>query len=98
MDKNIFHLTAAALVCATGLRAEVAVSKVFGSNMVLQREKPVPVWGKAAPGEEVKVSFAGQDACRKGTKQGASGEDGLNVQKMLNGIYDSAAAGHEVAL
>ena len=38
------------------------------------------------------------DACRKGTKQGASGEDGLNVQKMLNGIYESAAAGHEIAL
>ena len=38
------------------------------------------------------------DACRKGTKQGASGEDGLNVQKMLNGIYESAEAGHEIAL
>ena len=38
------------------------------------------------------------DACRKGTKQGASGEDGLAVQKMLDGIYRSAAAGKEVAI
>lgn len=38
------------------------------------------------------------DACRKGTKQGASGIDGLNVQKMLDAIYRSAAAGHEVEI
>jgi predicted dehydrogenase len=38
------------------------------------------------------------DACRKGTKQGASGEDGLAVQKMLDGIYRSAAAGKEVTI
>lgn len=29
--------------------------------MVLQREMPVPVWGWAAPGAEVKVGFAGQE-------------------------------------
>jgi len=27
---------------------------------VLQRGKPLPVWGKADPGEKVTVSFAGQ--------------------------------------
>lgn len=38
------------------------------------------------------------DACRKGTKQGASGIDGLNVQKMLDAIYRSAAEGREVEI
>lgn len=38
------------------------------------------------------------DACRKGTPQNASGVDGLNVQKMLDAIYRSAAAGHEVTI
>lgn len=38
----------------------LAVSNVFQSEMVLQREKPVRVWGWATPGEEVAVSFAGQ--------------------------------------
>ena len=70
MKKYLF-ISAAALVCATGLRAEVSVSKVFGSNMVLQREKPMPVWGKAAPGEEVKVSFAGQEVAAKADEQGS---------------------------
>ena len=38
------------------------------------------------------------DAILKGTPLNASGEDGLNVQKMLDGIYRSAAAGKEVTI
>lgn len=39
------------------------------------------------------------DGCLKGTKLGASGEDGLNVQRILNALYDSAAlGGREVAI
>jgi len=40
----------------------LCVSNVFQSNMVLQRDKLVNVWGWAAPGEKVTVSFAGQTA------------------------------------
>jgi predicted dehydrogenase len=36
------------------------------------------------------------DGCLKGAPLNASGEDGLAVQKMLDGIYRSAAAGKEV--
>jgi sialate O-acetylesterase len=38
----------------------LCVHNLFQSNMVLQRDKPVAVWGWAAPGEKVTVSFAGQ--------------------------------------
>ena len=38
------------------------------------------------------------DGCLKGTPLGASGEIGLNVQKILCGLYDSAKAGHEVRI
>ena len=37
----------------------LCVSNVFQSNMVIQRDKPVKVWGWASPGEKVRVSFAG---------------------------------------
>ncbi|MEO1526633.1 MAG: hypothetical protein AAFX06_14450 [Planctomycetota bacterium] len=36
----------------------LCVSNVFQSDMVLQRDKPIRVWGWAAPGEEVTVVFA----------------------------------------
>ena len=34
----------------------LCVSNVFQTNMVIQRNKPVTIWGWAAPGEKVKVS------------------------------------------
>lgn len=42
------------------IRAEVKVAEVFSSHMVLQREKPVKVWGTAEAGERVKVAFGKQ--------------------------------------
>ncbi|HOX40259.1 MAG TPA: Gfo/Idh/MocA family oxidoreductase [Candidatus Brocadiia bacterium] len=38
------------------------------------------------------------DACTKGTPLCAPGEAGLNVQKMLDGVYRSADAGKEVVI
>lgn len=43
---------------STGL----CVSNVFQTNMVLQRDKPLNIWGWAAAGEKVTVSFGGQEA------------------------------------
>ena len=40
--------------------AEVQVARVFGSNMVLQRDCRIPVWGRAKPGETITVRFKGQ--------------------------------------
>jgi sialate O-acetylesterase len=36
-------------------RADVRLPSVIGSNMVLQRDTPVPLWGWASPGERVTV-------------------------------------------
>jgi sialate O-acetylesterase len=51
-----------ALLClfATVVAAQLTVAEVFSDNMVLQREKPVIVWGKAAAGKPVIVQFATQ--------------------------------------
>ena len=37
--------------------ANVTLPKVLGSHMVLQRDRPLPIWGWAAPGEEVAVKL-----------------------------------------
>lgn len=51
--------------------AAVKLPSIFTDHMVLQRDKAVPVWGKADPGEEVIVEFAGQ---KKTAKADASGK------------------------
>ena len=43
----------------------LCVSNVFQSNMVLQRDKPISIWGWAAPGEEVTVTFGNNKQTRK---------------------------------
>ena len=42
------------------LLAAVQLASPFADHMVLQRERPVPVWGTGTPGEAVSVEFAGQ--------------------------------------
>lgn len=39
------------------LLTSVEPANIFSDHMVLQRDKPVPVWGKAAPRERVRVCF-----------------------------------------
>jgi sialate O-acetylesterase len=39
----------------------LCLSNVFQTNMVLQRDKPLKIWGWAVAGEQVTVSFAGQE-------------------------------------
>ena len=41
---------------------EVKLPSVFSSNMVLQRDREIPVWGVAAPGEAVTIELAGNKA------------------------------------
>ncbi|MCQ2388213.1 MAG: sialate O-acetylesterase [Kiritimatiellae bacterium] len=61
---------AAAMVAAQSW-GKLETSRIFSSNMVLQRDKPVPVWGKAAPGEKVTVSFADQSVAATADDKGA---------------------------
>ncbi len=46
------------LLPLTGL-AQLQTAPIFADNMVLQRDRPVHIWGKAAPGNRVTVHFAG---------------------------------------
>ncbi|MGL4421506.1 MAG: hypothetical protein ACRCZF_12625 [Gemmataceae bacterium] len=39
----------------------LCLHNLFQSGMVLQREKPIRIWGWAEPGEKVRVEFAGQE-------------------------------------
>lgn len=61
--------TVSVLVCLcvaalTGFGADATrplLAPLFSNHAVLQRERPVPVWGWARPGDKITVSFAGQN-------------------------------------
>ena len=78
MKKLIRILIVLALMalCVNAAQADVRLAHVFGDNMVLQREMPVPVWGWAEPGEDVTVAIAGQ------TLQAKAGDDGRWMVKL----------------
>lgn len=58
-----------ALLAATA-HADVRLSHVFGEHMVLQRDRPLNLWGEATPGQTLRVELAGRQAS---TRVGADG-------------------------
>src|SRR5712692_8746061 len=48
------------LLLATAVRANVVLPDVISDAMVLQRDRAVPIWGKAGASEVITVRFAGQ--------------------------------------
>jgi sialate O-acetylesterase len=51
-------------------RADVKLPSVIGSHMVLQRDKPLPIWGWADPGEDVTVQLGENKASTKADAKG----------------------------
>lgn len=58
LHRLVAALAAAVLVANT--HGEVTVAPLFTDGAVLQRDKPVMIWGLAGAGEKVTVTFAGQ--------------------------------------
>jgi sialate O-acetylesterase len=72
-----------AAVCLVGwchpAAAEVSLNNMFGDHMVLQQGIANRIWGRAAPGEEVSVSIAGQS---KATKAAADGSWDVRLEPL----------------
>ncbi len=80
-EESIWLLPAMAVVALLSHALQAAepltVGSLFTDHAVLQRDMVVPVWGKAEPGREVVVQFAGQE------KQATADKDGrLDVAKL----------------
>ncbi len=61
MKNHIILITTLLLTPLASLRAaDLKLAALFSDHMVLQRDKPVPVWGWADAGESITVEFAGQ--------------------------------------
>ena len=86
-------LTVAVCLSADVLAGERSVLRLgapFADHAVFQRGRVVPVWGEAAAGEKVSVSFAGQE------KNAVAGEDGswrVNLDPL-----DACAVGRDLVV
>jgi sialate O-acetylesterase len=59
--KKLTSLSLSILLLFTlNLFSQVTLPKILGHNMVLQQKKEVAIWGTAAAGEKITVTFAGQ--------------------------------------
>lgn len=58
--KRFFPLLLLAGAFSNSGLATITLPEVIGDNMVLQRDQPVPIWGKADPGEAVRVKFGSE--------------------------------------
>ena len=69
--KTIVSLLIAFLFVAVApVWADVKLPHVIGSNMVIQRDKPILIWGWAEPNEQVSVEFAEQKVGTKADEKG----------------------------
>src|SRR5262245_36031475 len=73
---------AAMLFSALQVSAQIKLARIFSDHMVLQRSKPVQIWGWAKTGEKISVSLAGNT---KNTKAGKNGEWLVTLPPMMAG-------------
>lgn len=80
----------AVLLGVSTAQADVRLPAVIGNNMVLQKDIPLPIWGWAAPGEEVSVTL-GADVQK--TKA-----DGAGKWKVTLAAVATAGGPHEMVI
>lgn len=68
MKKTVL-LLAATMISSISF-ATVRLPNIFGDNMILQRDKPIPVWGWADKNEKITIQFNQQTKTVKADKNG----------------------------
>lgn len=62
MKKNFVLLCTALCIISVAAQAEVKLPNILSSHMVLQRNRPIHLWGWASPGEQVTATFHNHSA------------------------------------
>lgn len=68
--RRTLFLTANLLLFLVSALAQPSLPNCFSDHMVLQRGRPIPVWGWAPPGATVTVTLAGQNSSALADQQG----------------------------
>lgn len=79
----------------SALRADVRLPSIFSDHMVLQKAEVVPIWGKADPGEHVRVTVDGRSAEVDAEATGRW-KVTLNLKESGSGPFTMTVAGKNV--
>ncbi len=74
--KRMLSIVAVIVLSGAAAEAKLQLPRVFGDNVVLQRDKPVNVWGVGDQGDSITVTFNSQ------TKKTSVGADGKWILKL----------------
>lgn len=89
---GIWSVGALVLLCVPSAQADVSLPALFGDGAVLQRDTPLPVWGKAAPGEVVTATMNG---AKQSTIAGADGKWRVTLPPLpVGGPYTLTVSGN----
>src|SRR5215469_8185217 len=58
------------ILAAASLHGTVKLPTVISDHMLLQRGRPARIWGRAEPGESVRVDFQGQSVSTRTAENG----------------------------
>lgn len=79
---TLLSLLVVGTLAAGPVQADVRLPKIFGDQMVLQQQQPIPVWGWAEAGEQVTVTLGDRTAT---TTAGADGRWSLKLEPLTAG-------------
>ena len=86
----VLAAVAALIAGGTTAWADVRLPEVISNNMVLQKDIPLPIWGWAAPGEEVTVTL--------GASSVKATTDGAGKWKVILPAITTAGGPHEMTV
>ncbi|SDL13461.1 sialate O-acetylesterase [Catalinimonas alkaloidigena] len=80
--KKLVFVGLCSLLGSTTLYGQVRLPRLISDSMVVQRDKPVQLWGWAAPGEQVSIRFQGK---RYKAKTGTDGKWQVRTRPLKAG-------------
>ncbi len=86
------RLTYLLLAFSSAAWADVKLPAIISDHMVLEKAAKVPIWGKAAPGEAVKVTLNGQTAKATADADG-SWKTALDLKDSATGPFELVVEG-----
>lgn len=83
--KKLLSLTVCLLFVLSQMMAQLSVPSFFSDHMVLQREKPINIWGTASAGERISVTLGNAQKSTRTDKMG-NGQSACPLCKPVDRI------------